>query len=241
MSTPLKLNVTFWDMPEKPNNGYGKNLGLVYKKRLFDSLSKYFDPLLVKIGIALAAFFAAWFLNVTRMAGTVLPFFAVAGVHFWHSIIYRNRLTPQMSHGMLCVNVLAEIAGGSLSPGFGVWTLIHSVILCLTGLIIGQKATLTLYAGCRLFLWSCLPWIPDSSRTVMCYTSIILGTIAAKYMEAFLITQVLSEMKLSTPRRRRTSNNTIYSIYKMRRTSLPALGGSNKTVHPSLGYQVSVI
>ncbi|KAF8764470.1 hypothetical protein HNY73_022537 [Argiope bruennichi] len=239
MSTPLKLNVTFWDMQDKPNNGYAKNPGPVQKKAtIFSSLlSKYFNPLPVKIGIGLSVLFLIWLFDSADTIGAALPFLAVAGVHFWHSVFYRNQLTDKMSHFLLCANVLAEVVGGSVSSGFGIWSIIHFAIIFLTCAVVGQESTMALYAGSRLFLWACLPWFPDNVRTVLCYASILAGTIAAKYFETFMITQILSELKLSTPRRRRTSNNTIYNAYKLRRTSLPALGGSNKGVHHSFAYQ----
>ncbi|GIZ01889.1 uncharacterized protein CEXT_652411 [Caerostris extrusa] len=238
MSTPLKLNVTFWDMPDRSNNGYAKNSGQVFSKK---TLAKYFNPLPVKVSIILVALSVVWVLDATRMIGTVLPFLAVAGVHFWHTVLYRGRLTAEMAHLLLCASVLAEIVGNSVATCFGIWTVIHSGILMLTGILVGQEPTLILYASCRLFLWVCLPWMPDTVRTVLYYASIVMGSLAAKYLEALLVGQIVSDMKPPTPRRRRISNNTVYNVYKMRRTSLPALGGSNKAVHHSFGYQARLV
>ena len=236
MSTPHKLNVTFWDMAEKSNNGYASKITDKNKKSNFLSTKKWHTAAYAGIGCAVCLL--TCFLDMTLITSVTLPFMAVAGVHFWHAIIYKGSLSNEMSHGLFCASVLGEVLGGTAVTGFASRTVIHLLVLMLTGIILGHESTLITYACSRLFLWSCLPWFPEALRAILSHVSAISGIIAAKYVESVFISNLVSEIKLTTPRRRRTSNNTLYSIYKIRRTSLPALGGSNKSVHGAFGFQV---
>lgn len=239
MSTPHKLNVTFWDMPEESNNGYDTKSESL-KKAVLDPVCEFLRPLPIRFCFFAGLLLLAWASDVT---GFVLPFVAVAAVHFWHAVFHRGKLSSELNHALFCASLFGEIAGAGFEFAGSFWirTGIHSAVLALTSLLLGQEPTLMLYAGCRFFLWLCLPWLPGSARILLGYSSAVLGAMAAKYVEVFLMAQILPDVKLSTPRRRRTSNNAIFNVYKMRRTSLPALGGSNKSSHHPFGYQVSSI
>lgn len=237
MSSPHKLNVTFWDMADKPNNGYASKI--TDKNKKSNSLSNKKWHVTAYAGIGCAICLMTCLLDMAFLASGILPFLAVAGAHFWHTIIYKGSLSNEISHGLFCASVLGEVLGGTTVTGFGNRTVIHLLVLILTGIILGQEPTLIMYAGSRLFLWSCLPWFPEVLRAIMLYVSALGGVIAAKYVESVFISNLVAELKMTTtPRRRRTSTNTLYNIYKIRRTSLPALGGSNKSVHGAFGYQV---
>lgn len=236
MSTPHKLNVTFWDMADKSNNGYASKITDKNKKSNFLSTKKWHITAYAGIGCAICLM--TCLLDIAFLASVTLPFLAVAGAHFWHAIIYKGSLSNEISHGLFCASVLGEVLGGTVVTGFGNRTVIHLLVLILTGIILGQEPTLIMYAGSRLFLWSCLPWFPEVLRAILLYVSALGGVIGAKYVESVFISNLVSELKMTTPRRRRTSNHTLYNIYKIRRTSLPALGGSNKSVHGAFGFQV---
>lgn len=233
MSTPHKLNVTFWDMAEKPNNGYTTKITNEKSKKYKSIITNRRFVLYAGVGSVICLLTCA-----PMVASAILPFFAVASVHFCHAIINQESISNEMSHGLFCASVLGEIIGGATSPGFASRTAIHLLLLMLTGVLLGQEPTLLMYAGSRLFLWSCLPWVPEVMRAILSYASVLGGVIAAKYIENVFVTKIIAEIKLAAPRRRRTSNNSLYNLYKMRRTSLPALGGSNKSAHHAYGFQV---
>ncbi|XP_035232307.1 uncharacterized protein LOC118204097, partial [Stegodyphus dumicola] len=238
MSTPHKLNVTFWDMTNKPNNGYAARIPeIIHENPVLDPFLKPIRRLPLRITLASVFCLLACCLDVSRLVGIALPFAVVAGAHFWYAILHRNRLTPELTHACLCASIFGEIVSGLAVDGFGCRTIIHTGFILLPSLFIGLEPTLFLHAACRLFLWACLWWILDPARAVLCYASALVGLVAAKYMETLLLVQILSDLKLSTPRRRRTSNNNLYCVYKVRRTSLPALGGSNKSSHIAFGFQ----
>lgn len=223
-------------MADKPNNGYATKI--TDKNRKFNSFLPQ-NRYVTYAGVGLFICLLACALDMTLVASVALPFLAVAVVHFWHAAVYKASVSHEMSHGLFCASILGEILGGTAVTGFASRTAIHLLVLMLTGVLLGQEPTLIMYAGSRLFLWSCLPWFPEILRAILAYASAFGGVIAARYVENVFITNLVAELKLATPRRRRTSNNTLYSFYKMRRTSLPALGGSNKSVHNAFGYQVS--
>lgn len=237
MSTPHKLNVTFWDMADKSNNGYASKITDKNKKLNLLLTKKWHITAYAGIGCAICL--VTCLLDMAFLASVTLPFLAVTVAHFWHNIIYKGSLSNEISHGLFCASVLGEVLGGTVVTGFANRTVIHLLVLVLTGIILGQEPTLMMYAGSRLFLWSCLPWFPEVLRAILLYVSALGGVIAAKYVESVFISNLVSELKMATaPRRRRTSNNSLYNIYKIRRTSLPALGGSNKSVHGAFGFQV---
>lgn len=223
-------------MVDKPNNGYATKISENPQKTNL-SLTKYRITLYAGIGSAICLITCA--LDMAWLASIILPFFAVAGIHFWHAVILKGSQSSEMSHGLFCASIFGEILGGTAVSGFANRTIVHLLVLMLTGVLLGQEPTLIMYAGSRLFLWSCLPWFPEALRAVLSYASALGGLIAAKYVESVLTTKITSEIKFAAPRRRRTSNNTVYTVYKMRRTSLPALGGSNKSAHHAFGFQVS--
>lgn len=223
-------------MADRPNNGYATKISDKSQKSYKTYLSKHRLALYAGTGAAVCMLTCA--LDMTLLTSVTLPFLAVAGVHFWHSVLYKESLSTELSHGLFCASILGEVLGGTVVTGFANRTVIHMLVLMMTGVLLGQEPTLLMYAGTRLFLWSCLPWFPEVLRAVLTYASALGGAIAAKYVESVFMSKITSEVKLATPRRRRTSNNTLYSVYKIRRTSLPALGGSNRSVHQAFGFQV---
>lgn len=223
-------------MADKSNNGYASKI--TDKNKKLNALSTKKWHAAAYAGVACAVSLLTCFLDMTLLTSVTLPYMAVAVVHFWHAIIYKASLSNEMSHGLFCASIIGEVLGGTAATGFASRTVIHLLILMLTGIILGHESTLIMYAGSRLFLWSCLPWFPEVLRAILFHVSCLVGNIAAKYVESVFISNLVSEIKLATPRRRRTSNNTLYNIYKIRRTSLPALGGSNKSVHSAFGFQV---
>ncbi|KAG8178296.1 hypothetical protein JTE90_026267 [Oedothorax gibbosus] len=233
MSTPHKLNVTFWDMPEEEID---KPLDIKsgVKKVILEPIGRFLRPHPVRFGLSAALLLLSWLADV---AGFVLPFLAVAAVHFWHATLQRGKLTPGLTHAIFCASIFGEILSAAAVDNFWLRTGIHSSVLFLTSLFVGKEPTLMLYAGCRFFLWASVPGVPDTARGLLGYACAVLGTMAAKYVEVFLMAQILPDLKLSAPRRRRSSNNTVFNVYKMRRTSLPALGG--KASHHPFGYQHS--
>ncbi|XP_054706537.1 cGMP-inhibited 3',5'-cyclic phosphodiesterase 3A-like [Uloborus diversus] len=224
-------------MDKPKNNGYAVNI----PENINTNSKEFYRPLFwfsvacVPLLLLISAGYGSALICTSNVA---LPFAAVASVNFWHGII--NRGKDWFTHAVFCASVFGEIIGASVTVSYCCPSLIHISILGITGFILGnQKLTTGLFATCRLYLIASFPWMPYLIISILCHACILAGRISAKYVESHLTSQIAADLKLSTPRRRRTSNNTIYNIYKVRRTSLPALGGSNKSPHHGYGFQGS--